>query len=326
MENQMPLAEVFVETEAGNTRSEIKTGKVCLNCDTPLTDIYCPHCGQKDIERRQTIGDLFINFVSSFWSFESKFLNTGKVLLLNPGILSRDYTAGKRERYYHPARMYVFISFVYFLLFTTLPDKPDTPSTTEKQNNSNSDKEYVSGNLDSIETKYHSLKEYDSIQNTLSAKEKDNWIMSSLRKKEIQIKDKYKGKDQEFGKTFTEHFVSNTSKVFFFLLPVFALILKLLYVRRDFFYSEHLVFTVFFYDFFFLAGSIYMLVELIPGVSDFSWILVLWMFLYLLIAMKNMYQQSWRKTIFKYCTFLFVFSFCVLIGIALNMALTLMFI
>jgi len=48
--------------------------RYCLNCHTALTDIYCPHCGQKDIPRRQTLTELSFNFFSSFSGYESRFL------------------------------------------------------------------------------------------------------------------------------------------------------------------------------------------------------------------------------------------------------------
>ena len=112
----------------------------------------------------------------------------------------------------------------------------------------------------------------------------------------------------------------------FYLLPFFALLLKLLYVRRDFYYSEHLVFSIYYYNFFYLAGSIQMLLNQIAFISPFLWIIGFWIYFYMLFGMKRMYQQSWRKTIFKFFLFSFVFFFFVLIGLSINAMAILMMI
>jgi hypothetical protein len=305
--------------------AEIKVtpGHVCLNCETQLNDQYCPRCGQKDIPRRQTIGDLLINFISSFWSYESKVFLTGKYLLFRPGQLPLEYNEGKRERYYHPARMYVFISFVYFLLIVTLPEDSDT------NNNIN-----VTPGTDSVAWKkgytiigdYESVAEYDSLQRTLPADERDAAIKRSINRRFATISERYKGKGEEFNRDFGELFFSNTPRVFFLLLPVFALILRLLYLRRDYFYSEHLIFSVYYYNFFFLAGSIYMLVDLIPVVGAIAPFFGLWIGLYMLFAMKRMYKQPWGKTIAKYGAFVLLFSIAIMIGLVGNLLITLAFI
>jgi hypothetical protein len=115
-----PLSEVMIDAEQSGTSK--RNNEYCLNCGTKLQDTFCHHCGQKDIPKRQTLGELLTNFISSFWSYEGKFFTTVKYLVIKPGFLATEYNAGKRESYYHPARMYVFISFVFFLLLFSLPD------------------------------------------------------------------------------------------------------------------------------------------------------------------------------------------------------------
>ena len=115
-----PAAESMVDAEEGS-KPKIHN-ELCLNCGTKLLDTFCQHCGQKDIPKRQTLGELFSNFISSFWSYEGKFFLTTKYLITKPGFLAVEYNAGRRESYYHPARMYVFISFVFFLFLFSLPD------------------------------------------------------------------------------------------------------------------------------------------------------------------------------------------------------------
>jgi hypothetical protein len=320
LEKSLPQAEAFVEAEqAGTPDSEPN----CLNCDAVLTGPYCAQCGQKRIPRRQTLGELLINFVSSFISFESKFFRTGKYLLFHPGRLPIDYNSGKRERHYHPARLYVFISFVFFLLNSTLPDPDKTKIVNYSDQNSS---EFKMEDFDTVVGQYNTPEQYDSAQRALPLEERDGFWMRMIREREIKINQRYKGKGNEFGDAFQEIYSANIPKIFFLLLPLFALILKLLYIRKDFYYSEHLVFSIYYYNFFFLAGSIFMLIELIPYVKFLNVALTIWIILYMLLAMRRVYRQSWWKTLLKFGTFVFVFCFFIVTAMLVNLAIALIFI
>lgn len=360
----IPLAEGMVDAEQGATKN---TNTHCLNCGTELIDRFCHHCGQKDIPKRQTLGELLTNFLSSFWSFEGKFFRTTRYLISKPGLLAKDYNAGKRESYYHPARMYVFLSFVFFLVVLSLPDGDgdDNIATVKatRDNLSQLKEDYEGVNLDSLfriaprepgdtsarvllknvldslqrvkakepanlssdngsisltTDNYETLREYDSVQNALPPDKRDNWLERRMLTRGLKLKERY-GKDEAaFGDAFTDAFLRNFSKVLFWLLPVFALLLKLLYWRRDFFYSEHLVFTIYYYNFFYLAGTAMALLGLTPIADVVNVAIGFWVFFYLLFAMKRMYNQRWPKTITKFLLFCFVFVICLGIGLTIN--------
>lgn len=298
--------------------------RYCLNCETELNDSYCPHCGQKDIPKRQTLGELFTNFISSFWSYESKFFKTGQYLLLRPGFLAIEYNNGRRERYFHPARMYVFISFIYFLLLYSLPDVDDQGPVDSSSENLAYEGYGTTLLIDTIGMTTFS--QYDSIQESLPASERDGWLVRFYKKREIEVNQKYFEDPTSFARNVESSLISNFPKIFFILLPIFALLLKLLYLRKDFFYSEHLVFSIYYYNFFFLAGSLYMLLNL----SDWSqWLAVGtggWIARYFLLGMKKMYKQKWGITVIKYVAFSMLFSICVVIGLLMNLMITLLYI
>ncbi len=325
IEKSLPFSEAVVESESKSTSGPVH--QRCLNCDTPLTDTFCAHCGQKDLPQRQSIGELLENFISSFWSFESKFLQTGRLIFLKPGRLAKDYTEGKRERYFHPARMYVFISFVYFLFLSVLPDPgdKDTDASAAKDSTTTNFNSNIKGwDFDRDSTKYKTFEAYDSAQKALPADKRDNTIKYFFKKRMAEIRRKYDGTGKDFNADFSENFVGNTPRIFFILLPIFALLLKLLYARRGYYYSEHLVFSIYYYNFFFLAGTLYMLLNQVPVLTDFVWLVSLWIGIYLLVAMKRMYNQSWRKTVFKYVLLSIMFMFCICIGLIGNAFITFM--
>lgn len=351
------MAEGMVDAEEGSKPKP--HNEFCLNCGTKLVDTFCQHCGQKDIPRRQTLGELFSNFISSFWSYEGKFFLTTKYLITKPGFLAVEYNAGRRESYYHPARMYVFISFVFFLFLFSLPDSDEDNSGTvemTKDDLSELKEELKEAGLDSIAqdstmrnfiTKavadssedyifkgedykkknsgfsftgpaYKSVKEYDSSQLALPEEKRDGWFEQKLNRRTSELNEKYKDNTKGFYEDFKQSFLDNFSKVLFYLLPIFALLLKLFYIRRDYFYSEHLVFSIYYYNFFYLAASLQMLVNLVPALDWVSTIIGFWIFFYLLFAMKRMYVQSWGKTILKFSLFSFVFMIFLGIGLSIS--------
>jgi hypothetical protein len=124
-----------------------------------------------------------------------------------------------------------------------------------------------------------------------------------------------------------QHFLGNVvhriPTLLFFSLPLFAMILKLLYKRRkDLYYSDHVVFTLYHYIFSFL------LLLSVLGVSALAqwlkWDIMKWVALILLLSwpiylykgMRTFYVQSHGKTIVKF-TALNVLGFLALVGLFL---------
>lgn len=325
----LPVSEAIVDSEqkanaAGNPN--------CLNCGTPLTGKFCSQCGQKDLPRRQAVGDLSLNFISSFFSFESKFFKTFGSLLLKPGILIREYNEGKRERYYHPARMYVFLSFIFFLIYAYIPDEDKVNLTDNGREMTREEKRAF---LDSLNTTNawnpvseenfdpNTLEQYDSLQNAKPADKRDGRVVYYFKKKFITLKQQRGWDEKTIWISFGESLQANFPKMIFFLLPIFALILKLLYVRRDFYYSEHLVFTVFFYDFLFLAGIIGLLFSLVSWLEWINFFIFLYVNYYLYKAMRRVYGQSRLKTILKFFSLTWIFLFCITFAFMINVVVTL---
>ncbi|MEM8560504.1 MAG: hypothetical protein AAGG50_21990, partial [Bacteroidota bacterium] len=87
--------------------------------------------------------------------------------------------------------------------------------------------------------------------------------------------------------------------VMFLLLPLFAFLLKVVYLRRDWYYSEHLVFALHVHAFAFFVFTVVALLILLP-VSDVLVVpLYLAVPLYVFLAQKHVYGQGWLKTAVK---------------------------
>lgn len=100
----------------------------CQNCESEINEEYefCPNCGQK-VNEDLTIGVLFYNTISNYFSFDARFFKSFIPLMFKPGYLARKFLEGKRLLYLHPAQMYLFITVVFFFIFSfTVRNQTDT--------------------------------------------------------------------------------------------------------------------------------------------------------------------------------------------------------
>lgn len=102
------------------SHSKERHEKICLNCNAELHGRYCHVCGQENIEPKETVWGLVSHFFYDITHFDGKFFSTTRYLILRPGFLPKEYIAGRRARYLHPIRMYVFSSALFFLCLYSL--------------------------------------------------------------------------------------------------------------------------------------------------------------------------------------------------------------
>jgi hypothetical protein len=113
----------------------------------------------------------------------------------------------------------------------------------------------------------------------------------------------------------------------FFLLPLFAFILKIFYYKRGT-YAHHLVFSFYYFSYLFTTFS------LIFGINGFiydipdwiDWLIALSAFLYFYIALLNFYKRNWFFTMVKSGIISFIFllmvlplAFVILVGLSVLM-------
>jgi hypothetical protein len=162
-------------------------------------------------------------------------------------------------------------------------------------------------NISGTRNKYKTVEEYDSIQKTLPKVERDGWFRTRLIRKELNINNKFRANPKAAAEKLSQSVLHKLPYMLFVSLPLFALILKLLYIRRkQFYYADHGVFTIHLYIFsFILLLIVFSMSELrdMTGWNFMGWvigILILGLFVYLYRAMKVFYGQRWHKTLVKF--------------------------
>jgi hypothetical protein len=99
--------------------------------------------------------------------------------------------------------------------------------------------------------------------------------------------------------------------VIFFMMPVFALLLKLFYLFSGRLYMEHFIVALHSHCFLFFALLISLLLNAlsnIPAMPSFTadllqrlyWVSLVWIPVYLLLMQRRVYDQGWILTILKY--------------------------
>jgi uncharacterized protein DUF3667/zinc ribbon protein len=86
----------------------------CLNCGSPLEESarFCPACGQKTDTHRLTVSHILHDFFHAFTHADKGIFHLLGQLAINPGLVAREYIAGKRKKYFNP--------FTFFLILMSL--------------------------------------------------------------------------------------------------------------------------------------------------------------------------------------------------------------
>jgi hypothetical protein len=82
-------------------------------------------------------------------------------------------------------------------------------------------------------------------------------------------------------------------------MPLFALALRIFYFRSDFYFIEHLVFTMHAHSFSFIVLTFYIFLHKVLPTTTIPFLIV-FIGMYVIIAMKQFYKQSWKKTVLKF--------------------------
>lgn len=284
------------------------------------------------------------HFVFDIFHFDGKFFYTVGYLFSHPGFVARQYVDGKRISFLDPVRMYLFTSALFFLVFFSVNpvDIKDDPVTVSGSATDRTEllKKYerrlTKNPNDSIllrriailrdttkavdtdapewrahvltfgDTTYLSVRDYEAAQSALPAAERDGWIKRSLIRQSIKVNLKYSNSNQLVS-VFLETFLHKLPYLLFFSLPFFALLLKLLYSRRQkLFYSDHAVFTLYHYIFSFILLLVIIGVAALRAATGWGLIRVLFVLLllswpvHLFLQMKRFYRQPFGKTLGKF--------------------------
>lgn len=259
----------------------------CGNCTQPMTDHYCSHCGQRSDTNAKSIWALSRELSDELLSLDFRIVKTLQTLLLRPGYLTVEFFKGRRARYTPPLRLYLVISFLFFFLM------PDINRIDETDLNRDND-------ID-IQSDFKEF-DFDGVRITWLNDDQQHRLDQTL---EIQLK-KFITLVRDNPAELYSQLLDKLSAVMFFMLPVFAIFLRLIYLGQPVLYVEHLLLAVHNHCFLFLALLLSGSLDLIALFrTEFAGISVtdlidIWIPLYMYFSLRRVFGQSHLVTLFKF--------------------------
>ncbi|MDQ7054838.1 MAG: DUF3667 domain-containing protein [candidate division KSB1 bacterium] len=237
-------------------------------------------------------------FFGDLLSFDSRLLRTLLPLLFKPGQLTRNYLAGQRIRYVPPVRLYIFISFLFFLSLAVTDVRiisikiSPSPKTRPPSASPRADTTAAAGNAKASQAPGGTLEE--SVQQkflkNLQTASRDPQLLNQM-------------------------LIGRLSRLMFILVPIFALLLKLLYRRLRGFYIQHLIFALHYHAFAFLIFT-FMIGLYVLGAAALTVPIAFVLPVYLFLAMKRVYGQSAPRTLLKGITLMAGYLMALMISLA----------
>lgn len=288
----------------------------CPNCGRQMGagDQFCPSCGQKHIGEeemsfRHLVGESFLDY----FHFDSKFFRTLLPLIFRPGFLTMEFMKGKRRSYVEPFKLFLVVSVIYFLLLPLSNDRgTDMPEVSAKSDSTlagpaKSPVSFrINGKVTSQEAEdslRRELKKYGPEEYVNRTYKNQGWFTRLFLRQAFKIL-------LRSGNSFMTVLEHTASKMVFLLIPLFALILKLLYRKKGRLYYEHLIFSLHFHAFFFLVMILMLIVELFVRVS--LPVVTLVSLFYLFVAMKRNYGETAGKTLGRFLLQILIYAIAAL--------------
>lgn len=308
----------------------------CLNCGAEVKGTYCSECGQANTEPRENFKHILTHFITDYLHLDEKFFSSLKYLLFYPGYLTIQFNSGKRTKYVHPFRLYIFITIVFFLfqsidrkdkkLITKEPitlDTLGTVNTVESNDTLAFDKGELTVSKSFEAVQDTSIEQYLQRQDSLPEDQKDNFIKRYINKKDILAEQSGFKLSEKINETFKH----NIPKMMFLILPVFALILYLLFRKKKLFYVEHFYHSVYLHSFFYLYMLVFTLISY-PFSDDWksyiNIIVLIGLFVYLYKSLMKVYDENAISTIVKIIVAMVLYFFSLMILVLLNAVISFM--
>lgn len=273
----------------------------CHDCGTVVVDLYCSHCGQEYSERVVSLRRLLGDFLGDIAAWDSKIGRSLFHLLFRPGSLTNAYNAGRRTRFISPWRIYLVSSLIAFFALSWNLKRSETGvvdlgAAQRAGEAPKLDVEMGDPKLDRLLKKPDPVAAYEKEQQALPEWKRDSWLERRANARLLQAGKATTGANAEpYFEDFIRRTVANVPNGMFVLLPIFAALLKVIYWRSGRYYIEHLVFALHTHAFAYTVIALDVLVRqawwhtVAPAAVG----------LYILLAMKSVYQERWLRTAVK---------------------------
>src|SRR6266853_257970 len=334
----------------------------CENCGAPMAGPFCAQCGQAAIDYRRSFRHIIVDVLDSFLNWDSKFFATIGWLIARPWHLTNQFLAGRRVRYVHPLRLYLLVSILFFFVVNywaksihadpsklSAEDRADIAAELNDPDIPPAVKARIRGALDAKGRTQPEAQTSPSPQIAVTPQPSvigspppsvtspspsgDFGPLVQFDKPpadpfEKWLEQRAKEKMGEHGSKmalFIATLFSNLPYMMLCCIPLFALVLKVLYVRRRIFYIDHLIYALHIHTFFYVGIMLIVLATIglnrvAPGPIAGWLIALLWIAFVtqIFLSIRFVYRQGWFFSIFKFLFGGFVYLIVLVIALAIT--------
>jgi hypothetical protein len=296
----------------------------CLDCGAEVAGAHCPRCGQSAgvhvLSMKEVAGDV----THSLLHLDSRVWRTLRLLLRRPGELTREFIAGRHQRYLPPFRLYLAISILFFALNALLPGMDIVETSAQGD---------AAGASVGVGMPEQLRRELEA--EGIAAAEVDKAVGAG-RDCRIDFTDNPAFEDIEQslsracaqmkadgGKRFAQQFAATAPKLMFLFLPLMAAVALLFYWRPRRLYAEHLVLFLHNHSFTFILLAVTDIVDALAGLKPpYTTVigtanLPLYLFLpyYVFRSMRVVYGEGRLRTSLKFAAIAVIYL--VLLGLTM---------
>ena len=283
----------------------------CPGCGSTATASYCANCGQRQGERVLSVRALFRDVLEDQFSVNSALPRTLRALFFRPGLLTADYLRLRISPYVPPFRLYLVVSVLFFV---ALAFRAAQPIVFTGEDRSAIAREYAEAR-DSLQAQRARGEEPLRLTFGVTGDPtSDNWadalevnlgnerLNRAVEARLMQLRDLPLTQAMS---VLAREIVEQIPKAMFLLLPFYALLLKLLYIRSGRYYVEHFIFALHIHAFTF---ALFLLTLVLPWRDLLIAIASVWLLIYQWLAMKRVYAQGWFRTTLKWWALFFGYT------------------
>ncbi|HST60627.1 MAG TPA: DUF3667 domain-containing protein [Longimicrobium sp.] len=240
----------------------VPDGGACENCGAVLAGPFCHACGQAAEPPTRSVRAFANQAATDLTNLDGRIPRTLGLLLARPGRLTREYLAGRRVRYTQPLQVYLGCAAAFFFVNAYRPFLTFNPRTSAITSSLSA--AGVSGNLDAS-------------------------TRASLAARGISL-EQFRGQFEAATTGYLPAFLIGS-------VLLFAVAVQLAFRRERRGYLEHAVFALHWSAFFLLLMIVDRLLPQHPGgPGPADRVVALVAVVYLGLALKHVYAESWLAT------------------------------
>jgi hypothetical protein len=266
----------------------------CLNCGHPLDNRYCPSCGQKNTSFRVSLTLVLKEILSEAFELDGRVPRTLVPFFSKPGFLTREYNAGRRASYTSPFRLFLAMTLLWVASGFVFAKTTDYEAALRTQDN---------------EAAIRFGSEGEDGAGPQPVEFTDEASALWLKQVEHRMNELQNMPQAEMAQAVFEGAVEAVPKAMLLLLPVFALMLKILFWGTGRFYVEHLIFALHSHAMAFFVLTLSFLID-----QDFvQSLLPLGLGVYVFLALRNAYDAGWGATAARFAGLFFGYGLIAMI-------------